>query len=250
MSIDAERRIKFDGCFNFRDLGGYVTESGRTLQWGRLFRADGLQRLTDDDRRRFAELGIVTVIDLRTPDEIERRGRFEPDVNSTRYHHLPLVDVIPDMTGFDADAIASPDFMVDRYEEMLADGAERIATALTVLAEPGALPAVFHCAAGKDRTGLLAAIILRLLGVPASDVIADYAMSQVAMREMIAWVKATSPEASEAFEKYPAPMTAADPDNMVRLLARLEKNYGSMAGYVTSLGVNPDVVARLKAALL
>lgn len=248
MSVEAERRIKFDGCFNFRDLGGYVTESGRTLRWGRLYRADGIQRLTEDDRRRFATLGIVTVIDLRTPDELELRGRF--DAGDIRYHHLPMFDVLPDMTSYDAETIAGPDFVVERYEEMLSAGAARVATALRVLAEPDTLPAVFHCAAGKDRTGLLAAIILRLLGVPRADVVADYALSQIAMQELLAWLNEAHPESAARLADYPAPMIAADPDNMVRLLARLEDRYRSMAGYAASLGVDPAVVTRLQATLL
>ena len=247
MPVDTERRIKFDGSFNFRDLGGYVTESGRTLHWGRLYRADGLYRLTEDDRRRFAGLGIVTVIDLRTPDELEQRGRFDAGV---RYHHLPMFDIIPDFASFDPDVASSPDFVADRYEEMLTEGAERIAAALTVLAGPHALPAVFHCAAGKDRTGLLAAVILRVLGVARADVVGDYALSQLGMQEMMAWLKSNVPEAAERLANFPPPMIAADPDNMVRLLDRLEHKHGSMAGYVTSLGVTPDVIDRLKAALL
>jgi protein-tyrosine phosphatase len=254
MAIDTwperDRRIAFEGCFNFRDLGGYIGSDGRPVRWDRLYRADGIQRLTDDDLNRFAELGIVTVIDLRTPTEVEERGRFEGDALGVRYHHLPLVDVVDDMTAFDEATATAPSFVSDRYQDMLQDGADRVATALTVLAEPEALPAVFHCAAGKDRTGILAGIVLRLLGVAVDDVVADYALSQAAMREMLAFATERSPEASAALARYPSAMLGAAPDNMARFLDAVESRFESMGAFVGTLGVQPATIERLRVALL
>jgi protein-tyrosine phosphatase len=254
MAVDTrperDRWIAFEGCFNFRDLGGYVGDDGRQVQWNRLFRADGIQRLTDADLQRFAELGIVTVIDLRTPTEVEARGRFEGGPLGVRYHHLPLVDVVDDMTAFDDATAAAPSFVADRYQDMLRDGVDRVAAALTVLAEPGALPAVFHCAAGKDRTGILAGIVLRLLGVAIDDVVADYALSQGAMRELLAFATEHSPEASAALARYPSAMLGAHPDNMARFLEAVESRYDSMSAFVGTLGVEPATIERLRAALL
>jgi protein-tyrosine phosphatase len=254
MAVDTwperDRRIAFEGCFNFRDLGGYVGADGRQVRWDRLFRADGIQRLTGADLDRFAGLGIVTVIDLRTPSEVEERGRFEGEPLGVRYHHLPLVDVVEDMTAFDEATTTAPSFVSDRYQDMLRDGADRVASALTVLAEPGALPAVFHCAAGKDRTGIVAGIVLRLLGVAVDDVMADYALSQAAMRELLAVATERSPEASAALARYPSAMLGAAPDNMARFLDAVESRYESMGAFVATLGVQPATIERLRAALL
>jgi protein-tyrosine phosphatase len=89
------RRLTFDGCFNFRDLGGYRTADGRQTRWRRLFRADGLGRLTESDFAILASLGIAIVIDLRTVLEAETQGRFPDDVDGISYHHLPLTDTLP-----------------------------------------------------------------------------------------------------------------------------------------------------------
>jgi protein-tyrosine phosphatase len=89
------RTLVPEGCVNFRDLGGYRTRDGRQIGWRRLFRADGLNRLSDSDRSLLTELGLSTVIDLRTVDEAEQRGRFPVDEVPVRYVDLPLTDVLP-----------------------------------------------------------------------------------------------------------------------------------------------------------
>jgi protein-tyrosine phosphatase len=237
MSLDArDRHITFEGCFNFRDLGGYEASDGRRVRWDRLYRADGINRLTAADLERFATLGIVTVIDLRTPAEVEARGF--------------LVDVIDDMTRFGAEEVASPSFVADRYQDMLRDGADRVAAALTLVGEVDALPAVFHCSAGKDRTGILAGIVLRLLGVTVTDVVADYALSQAAMQQLLAYVIENHPDSAAALERYPSAMLAADPGNMARFLDAVESQYGSMETFVASLGIEEATVGRLRDALL
>jgi protein-tyrosine phosphatase len=247
---DRDRRIAFEGCFNFRDLGGYVTADGRQVRWDALFRADGIQRLTDTDLERFRTLGILTIVDLRGYDEADLRGRLDHEALGARYHHLPLVDVVPDMTAFDPDEAADPWFVADRYRDMLAEGSRRVAAALQVLGDPGALPAVFHCSAGKDRTGIMAGIVLRLLGVSVEDVIADYAISDAAMRRLLASAADRSQEAADTLARYPSAMLQAQPDNMARFLGRIESQHGSMAGFVASIGVEDAVVDRLRSALL
>src|SRR5580692_11651495 len=121
---DAEpsRRLAFDGCFNFRDLGGYPTADGRRTRWRRLFRADGLSRLTEGDMALLATLGIVTVIDLRTVLEADTQGRFPRDVDGVTYHHLPLTDTLPgEEETPDWDSAA---FVSERYLGMLSEGTD------------------------------------------------------------------------------------------------------------------------------
>jgi protein-tyrosine phosphatase len=245
-----DRRIAFEGCFNFRDLGGYIGLGGGPVRWNRLYRADGINRLTEADLKRFAELGIVTVIDLRTAAEVEQRGFLDTEALGARYHHLPLVDVIDDMSQYDAEAAAAPSFVADRYQDMLREGSDRIAAALSLLAESDALPAVFHCAAGKDRTGILAGIVLRLLGVATEDVMSDYALSQAAMQQLLARVFAKNPDAVERLKHYPSAMLAADPANMGRFIDTVESEYGSMEGFMGALGVDQTAIKGLRGALL
>jgi protein-tyrosine phosphatase len=242
-----QRVLELEGCFNFRDLGGYRTRDGRSVKWQRLFRADGLHRLTDADLAQLAELGLATVIDLRTDQELEEVGRIAWPAPGLAYHHLPMLDVLPDRTTYPAWVDVS--YVADRYEAMLEKGASAVGEALAILTDPAAYPAVFHCAAGKDRTGLLAAVVLGLLGVSDEDIIADYALSQLAMTRMLEWLRAERPEVGEQIEGSAAAIVTAEPDTMSLLLGRLRDRHGSFAGYADSLGVGSAVV-RLQEALL
>ena len=234
-----------EGCFNFRDLGGYRTGEGRTVKWQRLFRADGLHRLTGSDLTRLADLGLVTVIDLRTGQELEEVGRIsEPDLT---YHHLPMLDVLPDRTTYPAWVDAS--YVAERYEGMLEKGADAVAEALLILADPASYPAVFHCTAGKDRTGLLAAVVLGLLGVSDEDIITDYTLSQEAMGRMLTWLRAERPDVREQIDSSAAAIVAAEPGTMSLFIRRLRQRYGSFAMYAESLGVG-GAVAAIRQALL
>ena len=238
-----DRSFPFEAVFNFRDLGGYAAAGGRIVRWRTLFRADGLNRLTEAEADRLRELGIVTVIDLRTPEELAR-GRA-PEGISDAFHHLPMFDVVPDWSA-DPD-VASPTFLADRYLEMVESGRAAVARALEVLAEPPSLPAVFHCAAGKDRTGIVAAILLELLGVDRSTVVADYALSHDAMIKMEAWISQVHPEWSG---KRPAVVIEARPETMETFLVSIDERFGSVEGLVADLGVGRATIEALRRHLL
>jgi protein-tyrosine phosphatase len=158
-----------------------------------------------------------------------------------------MLDVLPDRTTYPAWVDTS--YVADRYLGMLEKGADAVANALAILADPAAYPAVFHCAAGKDRTGLLAAVVLGLLDVSDEDIIADYALSQQAMTRMLAWLRAERPEIREQIEGSAAAIVAAEPDTMSLLLGRLRDRYGSFAGYADSIG-SGHAVSQLQDALL
>ena len=137
-----------------------------------------------------------------------------------------------------------------RYEEMLDDGSAALAAALEVLADPAAYPAVFHCAAGKDRTGVLAAVVLGLLDVDDDTIAEDYGLSRAAMDSLVAWMRENVPEALDAMTDQPAAFLDAPPRAMLEVLGVVRDRYGSMAGYVEAIGVAPDVVAALRENLL
>jgi protein-tyrosine phosphatase len=244
---DPERAIPFEAVFNFRDLGGYVADGGRRVRWRTLFRADGLHRLTDAETERVRQLGIATVIDLRTPEELAERGRF-PAADEVAYHHLPVFDVVPDWGAFPG--VAAPDFLSERYLEMLDSGGEAIGQVLHLLADPSSVPAVFHCAAGKDRTGIVASIVLGLLGVDRDTITADYALSHAAMERMEVWIASINPDYAAAAAQRPAAIMQARPETMQRFLAEVDARFGGVRALAARLGAGPDVVERLRANLL
>lgn len=238
------RHITLDGAFNFRDIGGYPTADGRTVRWRRLFRADGLSRLSDLDRARLAELGVRTVVDLRTSLELEERGRGPEGFT---VHHLPMMDVLPDVGEYPQ--WVDDEFLVRRYAQILDDGAPAIARAVATLADADAIPAVFHCTAGKDRTGILAATILGSLGVPDDRIVADYVLSAEAMVRMRDWLLATYPDAREDLQRREAAMLAARPQVMAGLLDHVRQVHGGFERFLTEHGAG-DAVFALRHLLL
>jgi protein-tyrosine phosphatase len=119
-----------------------------------------------------------------------------------------------------------------------------------ILATPGSLPAVFHCAAGKDRTGMLAALVLSALGVPDDVIIADYALSGAALARLFTWAERNRPEVLASLKEAPAAHLAAEPEAMAGVLASLHREHGSARGFLAGVGVTPEVFTALEAALL
>lgn len=243
LDADLDRHLPFDVVFNFRDLGGYTTADGSTVKWRTLFRADGVHRLTADD---LAPLGVRTVLDLRTGTELER-GRFTHD--AIGYHHLPILEQTwdPELLGADLDPVP---FLADRYVDMLTTGREAIGGALHILAEADSLPLVFHCAAGKDRTGVVAAIVLSVLGVSDDDIATDYSLSRLGMPRFKEWIIATYPEAADAMSDQPSAFLVAPAEAMHLFLGRARSDFGSMHDYVADLGVTDATLDAVRANLL
>jgi protein-tyrosine phosphatase len=242
MTVD--RLIALEGAVNFRDLGGYATEDGLRTRWRVLFRADGLSELTETDLEVMRELGIRTVVDLRSGQEVEQ-SRFNVEAHPVTFHHYPFIKALPNAEDFSR----APGFLGTQYTEMLDEATPQIIGALSALAAPEARPAVFHCTAGKDRTGLLSALVLSLLGVPEETVIADYALSGAAMTRLRAKLIEKYPDGKSLIADSDV-LFSADPSNMVALFAHLRNRYGTVAGYAARVGVPEDVVQRLRQSLL
>ena len=241
------RILAFEGCVNFRDLGGYRTTDGRAVAWRRLFRADGLNKLTPADRAQMTDLGLTTVIDLRTLDEAEQRGSFPVDDVPVRYVGLPLTDVLPATEELPDWKEAA--YVATRYGAMVSQGGPVLTEAIEVLASSGSLPAVMHCSAGKDRTGVLSALILAFLGVPDETIIEDYALSALAMERLLERLKAEYPEAVDQVEKFAPAILHVVPETMEQFLATLRLEYGTYDELAAALGV-VGAMDTLRASLL
>ncbi|MFT6289521.1 MAG: protein-tyrosine phosphatase [Ilumatobacter sp.] len=243
-----DRRIVFGGVHNFRDLGGYELADGRTIGWGRLFRADGLYRLTEADIDVIDSLGIRTVVDLRSAGEVADHGCFPIERYPVDFHALPIMDVtwrdsvIPEVEPGEQGDI---DFLTWAYFDMLESGSDRFAHAIRVLAAPQVGPAVFHCAAGKDRTGVLAALVLGGLGVESDIIVADYGLTREAMGRLLAWVKANNPEMAARMGTSPSFMLAANPEAMANVINGLVADHGSIRDYLATIGIDAAVLNAL-----
>ncbi len=232
-----KRVVPFNDVFNFRDLGGYPTSDGYTVTWRRLYRSGELGRMTGDDPDRFVALGLRTVVDLRRPTEIAKHGRV-PDLDGIAYHHLHLLH--PHWEPSEITTVTQRTaYLLARYGEMSGDGGEAIGAALRLIADAQAAPLVFHCAAGKDRTGIVAALTLALLGVDDDTIAFDYALSQAAERSYRA-------RKGEPLH----PVTVTPTQVMLSFLAELRAGHGSVEAYVKSLGVTSDDIAAMRGHLL
>lgn len=245
-----ERLIDLEGCLNFRDLGGYPTADGRRLSWRRVYRSDGLHRLTAKDVSHLRDdLGLTDLIDLRSTAELELDGRGPLEREPMAFHHIPLFDgERPSTFSVDMQRRMEEMSLADRYFGLAEMAKEAIGRVVRAVADSKG-GAVYHCAAGKDRTGVISAILLSALGVADELIVADYALSQQNLDAIIERLNASAGY-KEMFEHLPPDTLHAEPETMVELLAKLQDGYGSVVGYLASTGVDGEVVERLRANVL
>ncbi len=240
--------VPLDGSFNFRDLGGYPTSDGRMTRWGTLFRSDTLHELTPGDVDRLRSLGLTTIIDLRTSRELEHTGRGPLGPEPIGYHHLSVIQ-----DGEDGESVAAPaspgDDLSERYLWYLDVGRRSLVTALALVADAANLPLVFHCAAGKDRTGVLAALILGLLGVDADVIVDDYLITEGRM-ELILGRYRSDPAFAERMTRLPSSRFGVMSETMVRFLGELDRRFGGARSWAVEAGLPPADIDRLAELLL
>ena len=252
--VAAERLVPLEGTMNFRDLGGYGTDDGRRVRWGRLFRSDGLHELTDADRAFLTAIGLRRVYDLRWDRERKAQPSLLPE-EGVIVHHLAVGDELEGTDPMELALAGEIDEvpmsrLVEIYQGLLEQGAAAIATLLTHLTDDDALPAVFHCTAGKDRTGLSAALLLRLLGVPEEDVLDDYELSTTYRSERrIAELRPRFEDAGLDIDRFRAYLSAPRPV-LAGALERVEAEHGGVEGYLRDGGMDPATPERLRELLL
>lgn len=254
-----ERHIEFEGVINFRDLGGYRASQGATVRWGRLFRSGGLHYMTDADVRQAREMGIRSVLDLRRPDEVvyQQLGPFmEPP---TMHHALPLV---PEDGSAQLDERYGRGISGDRYRGYMdfvgPDYPNYYVRALELFTSAETYPAVFHCTAGKDRTGVIAALMLDILGVDAKTIAEDYALSNLTRDGLIAQLRrdhVRRQELGDLPEGAPSPEPPADwlpvpPEAIGVYMGHVRRDFGSARGYFEAQGVAAGTFDRLAELLL
>jgi len=244
-----ERRIELDGCVNFRDLGGYPTADGRTLRWRLLFRSDALHALSahDVDRLR-TELALTDIVDLRSTGELTAEGRGLLGRESIGFHHTPLFDGDLGASGSEASTRAQTMTLGQRYVGLLEIARDPIARVIGVLASAHG-GAVYHCAAGKDRTGIISAVLLGALGVPDDLIVADYALSGERIDAIIDRVMSMKGY-EEALRAMPEDTLHAKPESMQAVVDHVAAQHGSMSDYLRGAGVDDRTLEQLRSKCL
>lgn len=242
-----ERRIDLEGCVNFRDLGGYPTRTGQTLRWRTLFRSDALHALSSTDVALLREqLRMSDIVDLRTSFELEADGRGLLESEAIAFHHTPLFD--GDARAAERAAAEKLVTLADRYVGMLDFAREPIARVVEILARSRG-GAVYHCAAGKDRTGVISAVLLGALEVPDELIVADYALSAENIDAIIERVMGMKGY-QDTLADLPPDTLHARPETMETVLRHVGERFGSMSDYLREAGVKPDTLDALRARCL
>jgi protein-tyrosine phosphatase len=248
-STRTDRWVRLDGTTNMRDLGGLPTVDGRRVRAGRLFRTDDPHLSTDDDAAVLAALGIRTVIDLRTRREVEQRGNRRWDELGVRRLPLPWWSHVPPIEH--AHKYRDPRLTAGLYGDMHEGNLGAHADLWRALAEATAAgPTVVHCASGRDRTGIVVALLLSMLGVHEDAILEDYAMSAAGMKRMLAHLEATSPpETLAALDLDKEAMVLTPPEAIGHFLDWVARRHGGIEGYAADIGI-AELVPVLRTRLL
>lgn len=240
-------RIPLEGAYNFRDLGGLVGLDGRRIPARRVFRSDRLTGLTGPDLELLEALAIGRVFDLRSDFELSEHGAGTFATAAGRHRHVPLVRVSLTITDERIDWEKVD--LQSRYLEMLIEGAPVIREILEHLSLEDAPATVFHCTGGKDRTGVMAAVLLRTLGVSDEIIVDDYAISERYLEPFVEATRALME--SEGFDRQVVLYLCGSPaERMRKMLADMDERWGSVEAYLRWTGMNAEAVDALRRRLL
>lgn len=245
----SDGHIDVEGCTNFRDAGGWPTIDGGRMATGKLYRSDGPLRVTEQGRQTVWELGVRFVVDLRQHNQVVRTDGFLPPENT---EHVSLVDQV-----IDTDApppLDAPADFADLYDGMLDASREQMAAALDHIADHLANPVdggsvLVHCSFGKDRAGLVTALIQAAVGVTPESIVSDYARSDEPALRRHDWMLNEPWPGDVDLRTVPLALFRAYAETMEILLDRLTRRHGSLANWVATFPVRPDTIERIRDGL-
>jgi protein-tyrosine phosphatase len=241
-----DRLIALDGAHNVRDLGGYRTHDGGLTRWHSIFRGDALHGLSEADIAVLCDHGLATVIDLRNAAEIAVEANPFDGHAQVRYVNTSVFSALAPVEMMAADYVAFD--MGDRYCQALDKCQTAIADVLATIAAAPDGAVLFHCSAGKDRTGIIAALLLANAGVDETTIVEDYALTASVSGPLIANLRARALARGIPGELADIVLASA-PHSMARALAHLDDAHGGVYRYLTRIGLSGAQVESLKGRL-
>ncbi|TDE40109.1 tyrosine-protein phosphatase [Antarcticimicrobium sediminis] len=243
-----DRHLPIAGTYNIRDLGGYGTRSGRKTEWRRFLRADSVHRMDKGGIDLLLDEGLRTVIDLRTPAELEEAPSLLAGLSGVEFLNVPLFeDLAPATMGLQSSTEADP--LLAFYLSALETRHAAIRDILSAMAEAPGGAVMFNCTAGKDRTGLVAAMLLGLAGVRQEDIIADYVMTADLIPGLVAEFLERSRQKGGDVASYEK-MLRSPAGTMSTALDSIEKRHGSIPQYLRAAGLSGADAASLRKKLV
>ena len=242
LTDEVTRHWPLDGTCNLRDVGGYAAGDGAWTRWNTLFRSDGLHRLPDRSRRGLTDFGLQTVIDLRTEVEAATAPNVFATSGSIAYVHLPmLAPHIIDQHRAET--------LEELYIVLVEECQSQIGYAISVLANHGGVPAVVHCSAGKDRTGVVVAVLLDLLGVDRETIVEDYLLTKRYLGSIKSELRSAAAQIGYDLNRLDK-MLECRADAINGALEHIDDRFGGTIEYVTASGVDGDALDRLRHGLV
>ena len=231
----SERHYPFEGCFNFRDIGGYPNQEGKQIRHGLYFRAGRQDRMSEMDLAKVKDLDIATQIDLRRPDEVREQGRGPLEDMGAKYENIA---VIPE-GGTDqlSRLVGDTGISGKRYLGYLEFGPESWLRMFEIFADERRLPVLLHCTAGKDRTGVSTAFLLTVLGVSREWIEADYLLTNIDTHRQADFIE-NSVGYPPGMDRDSMIQAAGVPEDAMKdFLDGVEARWGSVLGYLQEIGV-------------
>lgn len=233
------------GALNFRDVGGVPVGTDRRIRYGVLFRSDTLQFLTSEDVAALVDvIGLRTDVDLRLPLELDLEGRGRLEQTEVVLHHLPFEVASAQQAGSATPILQHADPIVSHYVNYLSSSPASVVGVVQVLARPDALPAIVHCAAGKDRTGIAIAMTLAAVGCTTDAIAAEYAAGSHAVAEVMERLRGMQ-SYGDSISKLPPEASLTSPEYITRFFGIVDERYGSARDYLRLHGVTDDELAGL-----
>ena len=239
-----ERHFAFEGCFNFRDIGGYQNQDGKKVKKGLYFRAGRQDRMTDDDLVQLLDLNIATQIDLRKQEEVLDQGRGPLEAMGAKYINI---SVIPE-GGSDKlnKLVGDTGISGKRYLGYLEFGPTSWLRLFGILAHEKNLPVLLHCTAGKDRTGVSTAFLLSILGVSRNIIEADYLLTNLDTERQADFIERTVGY-PEGYNREKMISIAGVPQNAMKdFLDGVESKWGSVAEYLEKIGITQAQMEKIR----
>ena len=240
----AERHYPFEGCFNFRDIGGYKNKEGRRVKKGLYFRTGRQDRMTQKDLIQLKDLKIKTQIDLRKSEEILDQGNGPLESMGANYVNIPI---IPE-GGSErlSKLVGDTGISGKRYLGYLEFGPQSWLEIFDILSKPNNLPVVLHCTAGKDRTGVSTAFLLSILNVSRDLIEEDYKLTNLDTQRQADFIENTV-GLPEGFSRDDMIMAAGVPEDAMKVfLDGVESRWGSVLGYLEEIGITKDQMEAIR----
>lgn len=240
----AMRHLPLEGTYNVRDLGGYTTADGHVTRWQTLLRADSLYALSAETQQQLIDYGVRTIVDLRSDHELEQEPNAFAGSGSIRYINIPLLGQMNS-----GDPAHMPRDLLTIYKYILDDAQPTVKAVMRAFLIDKGIPALFHCSAGKDRTGVIAALMLALAGVDDVTIAQDYALTAQYLEPKFARYRQQAAAAGRDMSAF-EPLLLSEPQTMLDTLEYLHRVYGGAAAYLKHTGLADSEIEQLRSTIL